>query len=55
MSMRLLGVIEIALLLAACTSTGLPQREAQTPAQSESMSRPEIVQQVGGGGDGGGM
>ena len=50
MLMRLLGVIEIALLLAACTSTGRPREGTQTHAQSESMSRPEMVQQIGGGG-----
>ena len=50
MLMRLLAVTAIALLLAACTSTGLPKKEAQTHAHSESMSRPETVQQVGGGG-----
>ena len=33
------------------TSTGLPDRTAPTHAESESM-RPEIVQQVGGGGGG---
>ena len=53
MLMRLLAVTEIALLVAACTSTGPPNPEAQTRAQSEGMSRPEIIQQVGGGGGGG--
>ena len=50
MLLRLLGVIEIALLLAACTSMGRPQEGTRTRAQSEGMSRPEMVQQVGGGG-----
>lgn len=49
--MRILGVIGIALLLAACTAGPL-QREP-TNAESGTASHPEIGQQVGGGGGGG--
>jgi hypothetical protein len=53
--MRILAVTEIALLLAACTTAGWPQKDASTHAQSGSASQAETSPQVGGGGGGGGM
>lgn len=50
--MRMLGVIGIALLLAACTAGPL-QREPSANAESGTVARPDIGQQVGGGGGGG--
>jgi len=48
MSMPLPGVIAIALLLAACTSS-TPPRDAARDAQREGLSRPETAPQTGGG------
>jgi len=48
MSISLPGVIALALLLAACTSSA-PPRDAARDAQSESLSRPETAPQTGGG------
>jgi len=46
--MRILGVIGIALLLAACAAGPL-QKEPGTNAESGAASRPETEPQVGGG------
>ena len=52
MTMRILGVIGIALLLAACAAGPL-QKGPGTNAESGTASRPEIGEQMGGGGGGG--